>query len=69
VLNDIRGIEKVNDFGQMQELRLSPGTDTQQVLMQLASKTRILKFEVTKPSLNDIFIRIAASEKKAETYA
>jgi ABC-2 type transport system ATP-binding protein len=69
VLNDIRGIEKVNDFGQMQELRLSPGTDTQQVLMQLAPKTKILKFEVTKPSLNDIFIRIAAPDKKAETHA
>jgi ABC-type uncharacterized transport system ATPase subunit len=32
-------------------------------------ETRVLKFEVTKPSLNDIFIRIAAPERKEENHA
>jgi len=32
-------------------------------------KSRILKFEVTRPSLHDIFIRIAAPDRKEENYA
>ena len=68
-LAGVKGIEKINDFGQLQEVRLTSGTDTQDVLLQVAAKTRVLKFEVTKPSLNDIFIRIAAPGLKQETYA
>lgn len=68
-LKDIREIEKINDYGQVQELRLSPGTETQNILADIMKKTRVLKFEVTKPSLNDIFIRIAAPERKEENHA
>ena len=68
-LKGIQGIEKVNDFGQVQELRLSPGTDTQNILADVMKETRVLKFEVTKPSLNDIFIRIAAPDRKEENHA
>jgi ABC-2 type transport system ATP-binding protein len=68
-LNGIPGIEKVNDYGQVQELRLSPGTETQNILVDVMRETRVLKFEVTKPSLNDIFIRIAAPERKEENHA
>jgi ABC-2 type transport system ATP-binding protein len=63
ILDGIRGIEKVNDFGQVQELRMSTGTDTQQILSDILTKTRVMKFEVASPSLNDIFIRIARPEK------
>jgi len=69
VLTGIKGIEKVNDFGQIQELRLSQGTDTQGILAEVMKKSRILKFEVTRPSLNDIFIRIAAPDRKEEYHA
>jgi len=62
----ISGIEKVNDFGKLQEIRLASGIDPQEILTKLLSKTRISRFEITKPSLNDIFIRIAAPEKKEE---
>ena len=58
----IPGIEKINDFGQQQELRMTPGTDSQAVLSAILAKTRVSKFEVTSPSLNDIFIRIARPE-------
>ncbi len=68
-LSGINGIEKINDFGQVQELRLAPGSDTQDILAQVMKRSRILRFEVTHPSLNDIFIRIAAPEKKEENYA
>jgi ABC-2 type transport system ATP-binding protein len=63
-LKEIRGIEHVNDFGKLQEVRVSSGSDPQEILSSLLKKTRISKFEITKPSLNDIFIRIASPERK-----
>jgi ABC-type uncharacterized transport system ATPase subunit len=47
----------------MQEVRLLPGTDPQRILEQVIMKTRISKFEMSSPSLEDIFIRIARPEK------
>ena len=55
----IEGVEKVNDFGRLQELRMSPGTDTQDLLAQLMRVGRVTHFELTRPSLHDIFVRIA----------
>jgi ABC-2 type transport system ATP-binding protein len=69
VLSGINGIEKVNDYGQLQEVRLTSGTDTQDILLRVAAKTRILRFEVTRPSLNDIFIRIASPGLMQESHA
>lgn len=63
-LAGIGGIEKVNDFGKVQEVRVSSGADPQNILIELLKKTRITRFEIAKPSLNDIFIRIASPEKK-----
>lgn len=68
-LTELRGIEKVNDFGQLQELRLVQGADSQQILADVMKKSRVLKFEVTRPSLHDIFIRIASPERKEESHA
>lgn len=66
---DISGIEKVNDYGQMQELRITPDADTQEILSKVMSKTRVIKFEIAKPSLHDIFIRIASPEEKEVSHA
>ena len=63
ILEGIPGIEKINDFGQIQELRMNPGADSQQILSAIMSRTRVSKFEIASPSLNDIFIRIARPEK------
>jgi ABC-2 type transport system ATP-binding protein len=63
-LSGIKGIENVNNFGKLQEIRLESGVDPQKILVELLKKTRISKFELTKPSLNDIFIRIASPERK-----
>ena len=68
-LEDIRDIESINDYGQVQEVRLRPYTDTQSVLAAVMKKTRVLKFEITRPSLHDIFIRIAAPDRKEVTHA
>jgi ABC-2 type transport system ATP-binding protein len=50
-------IEAVNDHGNYQDVRLS--SDPQAFLQRLVSKTAVHHFEITKPSLHDIFIRIA----------
>ena len=58
-LGGLPGVEAVRDLGQVQELRIAPGTDTQEVLRALVARTRVSSFAVTKPSLHDIFVRIA----------
>jgi len=63
-LKDLNGIDNVNNFGKLQEIRLEEGVDPQHILAELLKRTRISKFEITKPSLNDIFIRIASPERK-----
>jgi ABC-2 type transport system ATP-binding protein len=68
-LEGISGIEKVNDFGKLQEVRVASGFDPQKILAELLKKTNITKFELTKPSLNDIFIRIASPERKEAGHA
>ncbi len=57
VLRGIPGVDTVNDYGQLQEIRLS--CDAQRFLQQLAAKTAVHHFEITRPSLHDIFVRIA----------
>ena len=54
------GVLTVNDYGQMQEVRLSG--DPQQFLQALASRGDVHHFEITRPSLHDIFVRIARPE-------
>jgi ABC-2 type transport system ATP-binding protein len=58
-LDGLPGVLHVNDYGRYQELRIGPETDTQAVLMELARRTRVESFELTRPSLHDIFVRIA----------
>lgn len=50
-------VQSVNDYGQLQEVRV--GGNPQQFLQQLAARTEVHHFEVTRPSLHDIFVRIA----------
>ena len=58
-LTGLPGAESVRDLGQVQELRLARGCDPQIVLRELLGRARVESFSVTKPSLHDIFIRIA----------
>ena len=60
--DDLPGVEKVRDLGQVQELRMARGCDPQEVLRALVARTRVTSFAVTKPSLHDIFVRIAGRE-------
>lgn len=62
VLGTLPGIQRIKDLGQVQELRMAAGCDPQQVLCTLASRARISSFSVVKPSLHDIFVRIAGPQ-------
>ena len=56
-LAGLPGVQTVNDYGQMQEVRLNG--DAQRFLQALASRCAVHQFEITRPSLHDIFVRIA----------
>lgn len=58
------GVEKVNDFGRFQELRMHPGTDPQDLLRRLVALARVEHFEIAAPSLHDIFVRIARPQEE-----
>jgi ABC-2 type transport system ATP-binding protein len=60
-------VDAVNDFGQMQEVRLK-GTP-QDFLTQLVARATVYHFEVTRPSLQDIFVRIARPELTGQELA
>jgi ABC-2 type transport system ATP-binding protein len=62
VLNELQGIERIKDLGQVQELRMAQGCDPQHILQTLAARARISSFSVVKPSLHDIFVRIAGPQ-------
>jgi ABC-2 type transport system ATP-binding protein len=62
VLRDLPGVQRVNDYGQLQELRISDGCDPQQILAMIMSQARVRHFELAQPSLHDIFVRIAGPE-------
>ena len=61
-LMNLDGVEKITDFGGLQELRLRPEADHQEILAQIMARTRVYSFDLAKPTLYDIFLRIAGPE-------
>ncbi len=59
-LEGIRGVEQVRDLGALQELRYRG--DSQELLAALTQVTHVRHFEECRPTLHDIFIRIAGPE-------
>ena len=57
VLRSVPGVTGVNDHGQLQELRFTG--NPQALLSALVARVPVLHFEVSHPSLHDIFVRIA----------
>jgi len=56
-LAGLPGVESINDHGNFQDVRLKG--DPQAFLQQLVQRAAVQQFEITKPSLHDIFVRIA----------
>jgi ABC-2 type transport system ATP-binding protein len=61
-LDGLPGVAKVTDFGRWQELRLERDADPQVVLARLMQRGRVRHFELTRPTLHDLFVRIAGPE-------
>jgi ABC-2 type transport system ATP-binding protein len=59
-LEGLPGVARVTDHGRLQELQLHPGADPQAVLTELMRRGRVRHFEQARPSLHDIFVRIAS---------
>jgi ABC-2 type transport system ATP-binding protein len=64
-LERLPGVERVNDFGRFQELRMARGADPQAILRALVGVTTVEHFEIARPSLRDIFVRIAGGPDAA----
>jgi len=64
VLSGIPEVDSVNDFGQLQEVRLKG--DPQAFLKRLSARSDVYRFEVTRPSLQDIFVRIARPQEQEQ---
>jgi len=62
VLADLPEVESVNDLGNMQEVRLRGDDAHRSFLQRLVAQTTVQRFEVVRPSLHDIFVRIARPE-------
>jgi ABC-2 type transport system ATP-binding protein len=60
------GVETATDYGRYQELRLAKGTDSQAVLQELMRRGAVRQFEQTRPTLHDIFVRIADPKDPTE---
>ena len=56
-------VESINDFGQVQDVRVAG--NAQIFLQHLVAKTAVYHFEITRPSLHDIFVRIARPQEAA----
>jgi ABC-2 type transport system ATP-binding protein len=62
-LANLAEVEAMNDYGQIQEVRVSG--DPQAFLSRVAARTAIYQFEIARPSLQDIFVRIADQREGA----
>jgi ABC-type uncharacterized transport system ATPase subunit len=60
-LHDLPGVTSVTDLGNFQELHLTGG-DRNQILQQLMQRGTVEHFELTRPSLKDIFLNIAKGD-------
>jgi ABC-2 type transport system ATP-binding protein len=51
-------VRSFNDYGNYVEVKLAEGADPQQLLRTVAERSRVSKFEVVEPSLEEIFIEV-----------
>ena len=68
-LENLEGVDKITDFGMLQELRIQPGSDHQKIVREIMSRTQVYSFELATPTLYDIFLRIADPEAKEQADA
>ncbi len=59
-IEGLPGVRGVRDYGNYKEVRY--GGDPQVLLQMLAARASVQHFEIARPSLHDIFVRIAGPE-------
>jgi len=57
MLQGLPAVDAINDHGNYQDVRLKG--NPQAFLQALVQKTDVQQFEIRRPSLHDIFVRIA----------
>jgi len=68
-LRGLAGVSRVTDLGRVRELQLTGERDPQAIVSEILSRARVSAFELAKPSLHDIFVRIARPERKEASRA
>jgi ABC-2 type transport system ATP-binding protein len=63
------GVAAVRDLGRLQEFRLERGADPQRLLSALLQRGRVVHYELARPSLHDIFVRIARPQGEEDHHA
>lgn len=58
---DLPGVIHVNDYRHYKELRIARDADPRAILQELLKRTTVEHFELARPSLHDIFVRIAGA--------
>jgi len=66
-LHGLPGVTHIDDHGKYQELRLAPDADAKRIIAGLTTTGTLQQFEVARPSLQDIFMRIVGNEALRET--
>ncbi len=56
-LRTLPGVQRVNDSGKHAELYLQDGTNPQDLLLAIAQRLRVRRFDIREPSLHEIFVR------------
>ncbi|PLX25896.1 MAG: ABC transporter [Ignavibacteria bacterium] len=69
VVEELEGVEHINDFGRQQELRVRDDADPQRILRQIMERSAVQRFDIVKPSLHDIFVRIAGPASREVEHA
>ncbi len=65
MLGELSEIESINDHGNYQDVRVT--CDPQAFLQRLVQRAEVRHFEIAKPSLHDIFVRISgAADRDSE---
>jgi ABC-2 type transport system ATP-binding protein len=64
-LLDLPGVASIRNLGRVQELQLNRTADPQTILAALIARGRVRSFEIARPSLHDIFVRIAGPTKES----
>jgi len=65
-LANLPGVIHVNDHRHYKELRIARDADPRAILQELLNRTTVEHFELARPSLHDIFVRIAGPESQGK---